>query len=139
MKAIIRNLLAVLAGLIAGSVVNITLVNMGPTIIPPPDGVDISSLDGLRDAMALFSPSHFLFPFLGHALGTLAGGFAAAKLAASHQLKLAMTIGAFFLVGGIAMVILVGGPVWFIALDLIVAYLPMSWLGGKLAGGKRKT
>ncbi|MDB4537528.1 efflux RND transporter permease subunit [Akkermansiaceae bacterium] len=29
--------------------------------------------------------------------------------------------------------ILVGGPVWFIALDLIVAYLPMAFIGGHLA------
>ena len=30
------------------------------------------------------------------------------------------------------MVRTVGGPAWFIAGDLALAYLPMAWLGGKL-------
>ena len=30
------------------------------------------------------------------------------------------------------MVCTVGGPVWFIIIDLVFAYLPMAFLGGKL-------
>ena len=37
---------------------------------------------------------------------------------------------AFFLLGGIAMVAMFGGPLWFNAVDLIGAYLPMAYLGG---------
>ncbi len=83
--------------------------------------------------MKMFTPPNFFFPFLGHELGTLAGAFAAAKLAASHQMKLALGIGVIFLIGGITMVVSCGGPMWFIATDLVLAYLPMGYLGGKLA------
>jgi hypothetical protein len=31
------------------------------------------------------------------------------------------------------MVVSLGGPTWFILLDLVVAYLPMGLLGGKIA------
>ena len=44
-----------------------------------------------------------------------------------------MAIGFAFLAGGVMMVLtLPATPVWFILLDLIVAYLPMAYLGYKL-------
>ena len=137
MNSVVRNILAVLAGLVAGSFVNIALVNIGPIVVPLPEGADVSTMETLRDSMALFTPANFLFPFLGHAVGTLAGAFVAAKLAASHPMKLALGIGVFFLVGGIAAIQMIGGPLWFQAADLLAAYIPMGYLGGMLAGATR--
>ena len=31
---------------------------------------------------------------------------------------------------------MIPGPTWFAALDLLVAYIPMGWLGGTLAGAR---
>lgn len=112
------------------------LVNIGPSVIPMPDGADISTMEGLQKSMALFTPANFLFPFLAHALGTLVGAFFAARLGVSHKRKLALGIGFFFLAGGTAMVIMVGGPLWFCISDLTLAYLPMGYLGG-LLGDRR--
>lgn len=137
MKTFALNTLAVIAGIIIGSIVNILLVNLGPVLVPLPEGADVSSMEGLRASMQLFSPLNFLFPFLGHALGTLVGSFIAAKLAASHALYLAMGIGAFFLMGGVAAASMIGAPVWFNLADLILAYLPMAYLGYRLAGSRR--
>jgi len=136
MKPIVRNILAVIAGIIAGSVVNMMLVNAGPKVVPLPEGADVSTMEGLKASMALFAPANFLFPFLGHALGTLVGASVAAKIAAGPAMKFGLGLGVWFLLGGLAMVVMVGGPVWFIVCDLVLAYLPMGWLGGKLAGGK---
>ncbi len=135
MNRIVRNILAVIVGFVVGSAVNLALVNLGMAIIPLPEGADTSTMEGLAEAMKSFTPANFLFPFLAHALGTLVGAFVAAKLAASHAMALALGIGAFFLLGGLTMVLMCGGPVWFVAADLILAYLPMGYLGGKLAGG----
>lgn len=134
MNPIIKNILAVIAGIIAGSVVNMGLVNIGPLIVPLPEGADVSSMEALAKSMAMFSPVNFLFPFLGHALGTLAGAFVAAKIAASHKMKFAIGLGVFFLLGGITAASMLGGPLWFIVADLVLAYIPMGFLGGKLAG-----
>jgi len=57
----------------------------------------------------------------------------AGLIAASHKMRFALGIGAFFLIGGIVMVISVPSPTWFAALDLLVAYIPMAYLGGKFA------
>lgn len=133
MNPIIRNILAVIAGWLIGSLVNVALVNLGPSIIPLPEGADISSMENLKASMQLFKPMNFLFPFLGHAIGTLVGAFIAAKLAVSHKKKFALGIGLLFFIGGIAAVFMMGGPTWFKALDLIMAYFPMAWLGSILA------
>ncbi|NNF35149.1 MAG: hypothetical protein HKN68_13630 [Saprospiraceae bacterium] len=133
MNPILRNILAVIAGIVIGSIINSGLVNLGPSIIPPPEGADLTTIDGIKASMELFEFKNFIFPFLAHALGTLAGAFAAAKLAANNNMKFALGIGAFFLLGGISVIMMVGGPLWFNILDLVVAYIPMGYLGGKLA------
>lgn len=137
MPPILRNILAVIAGLVGGSAVNMAIVMVGPMVIPPPEGVDMSDMDRLAENLKLLKPANFVPPLLAHALGTLVGAFIAAKIAVSHRMTLALVIGVFFLLGGITMVKMVGGPGWFIATDLIGAYLPMGYLGGLLGGGMR--
>ena len=138
MTTVARNVLAVLAGVVVGSLVNMGLVNIGPLVVPLPEGADVSTREGFRTSMDLFTPVNFVFPFLAHALGTLAGAFVAAKLAASHSAKLAIGIGVVFLIGGIAAASMLGGPLWFIVADLLVAYIPMAYLGAILAGATRR-
>jgi len=137
MHTIVRNILSPIVGFVVGSLVNIVLVNAGPHVVPLPEGADISTMEGLAESMELFTPANFLFPFLGHALGTLTGAFIAAKIATSHKMKFAIAIGVCFLLGGITMVTMVGGPLWFNAADLLLAYIPMGYLGGALAGATK--
>jgi len=136
MNPTVRNVLAVVAGLVIGSVVNMALINASGTVIPPPSSADVTTLEGLKASIHLFEPKHFIFPFLAHALGTLVGAAAAAFLAASSRLAIAMTIGALFLAGGTANVLMLPAPLWFDVVDLVGAYIPMAWLGWKLAARK---
>ncbi len=127
-----RGLLAVLAGLLAGGVVNMVIVVLGPMLIPPPAGVDPSDVESLRTSIHLFEPRHFLSPFLAHALGTLVGALVAALIACSYKLGIGLGVGVVNLAGGIAASVMIPAPAWFIAADLLLAYLPMAWLGVKL-------
>lgn len=136
MHPTMRNILAVAAGLVIGSMVNMGLISVSGTVIPPPHGADVTTMEGLKASMHLFEPKHFLFPFLAHALGTLVGAAVAALIAASRKFQLAMTIGAVFLAGGLASVLMLPSPIWFSALDLGGAYLPMAWIGWKLGARK---
>lgn len=136
MSTSIKNILAVVTGIILGAVANMALIIFGNVIIPPPEGVDVTSIESLQSSMHLFGPQNFIFPFLAHALGTLAGGFTAAKIAANRKVGLAIAVGVFFLLGGIYNAYALPAPTWFIVLDLVVAYIPMGWLGGKLATRK---
>jgi hypothetical protein len=137
MKTVGKNILVVIVGVVVGSLVNITLVNVGPYVVPLPDGADVSTMEKLRESINLFTPVNFLFPFLAHALGTLAGAFIAARFAASHHLMLALLIAVLFLAGGISAVNMLGGPMWFNITDLLLAYIPMGYLGATLAARTR--
>jgi hypothetical protein len=130
----LRNLLAIVAGFVVGSAVNMAIVVAGPTLIPPPPGVDLSSAEGLARAMPLLEPRHFLAPWLAHALGTLAGALVARLLSCRAATWPAYAVGVLFLLGGVAAAAMIPAPAWFIALDLLLAYLPMAWLGARIAG-----
>jgi len=134
MNPIFKNILAVVAGCAIGMLVNYALITLGTNLIPAPAGVDPNDVNSIKEHMHLYEFKHFITPFLGHALGTLAGAFTAAKMAAKYKLQIALAIGAFFLLGGIAMVMMLPSPTWFNILDLGMAYFPMGWLGAKLAG-----
>jgi hypothetical protein len=132
-RTIGRNTVAVLLGIAAGSVVNALIVKAGPFVIPPPAGADMTTFEGLRAAMARMSWEHFLFPWLAHALGTLAGAAVAARMAVSHRVAMAMIVGVWFLLGGLLVAWMLRGPAAFIVVDLLLAYLPMAYLGARLA------
>lgn len=133
MNPIIKNILAVIAGIAIGMAVNMGIITISGSIIPPPEGVNPSDMESLKASMHLFEPRHFIFPFLAHALGTLAGAYIAGMIAVNNKLIFAMVIGAFFLLGGIAAVFMLPSPTWFAVFDLVGAYIPMGWLGGTLA------
>ena len=128
-----RNTLAIIVGWLIGSGVNLGLVNLGHVIFPLP-GVDAQDMEALAAAVPTADPTFFLFPFLGHALGTLGGASVAALIATVRwQMRAALIIGVLFFLGGLAVNYLLPGPLWFTTLDLVVAYFPMAWLGGSLA------
>lgn len=133
MKTVVRNVVAFLLGIIAGTVVNMALVSLGPVVIPPPAGVNMSDAASLSSSIHLLEPRHFVFPFLAHALGTFTGAAVAFLVAASRRFAMALGVGVFFLLGGVAASTMIRAPMWFIALDLLLAYLPPAWLGGRVA------
>ena len=102
MPNLLRNVLAVLAGIVISGGVNMALVILSPSLIPPPAGVDVTNAESLGKAMHLFEPRHFVMPFLAHAVGTLAGALAAYLIAATYKAQIAYVIGVLYLCGGVA-------------------------------------
>lgn len=130
---ILRNLVAVVLGLLLGSAVNMALVYLGNEVVSPPPGADLTTAEGLREALPMLKPVHFLFPFMAHALGTLSGAWLAARISKVRRAGMAMLIGLFFFAGGVAAAFMIPAPTWFIATDLALAYFPMAWIGARLS------
>jgi len=137
MRTILRNIVAVIIGLATGGIVNMALVVIGPHVIPPPPGVDLTSTQSLSASIHLLQPRNFIFPFLAHALGTLVGALVAYLIAAGGRRWFAYGIGFVSLAGGIAAACMIPAPAWFVTLDLVVAYLPMAWLATRLGARLR--
>ena len=132
MNPIIKNILAVIAGWLGGSAVNMGLIQIGHTLFPIM-GIDPNDMGALADVMPTLGFEYFIFPFLAHALGTLVGAAIAWWIAANHKMKFSLGIGGLFLLGGIMVTYMLPGPTWFAAADIILAYIPMAWFGGKIA------
>ena len=132
MNPIIKNILAFVIGWLGGSAVNMGLVQAGHSVFPI-EGVDPNDMEALAAVMPTLGFENFIFPFLAHALGTLIGAIIAGFIAASHKMKLSLGIGGFFLLGGIAVNYMLPGPTWFAVVDILIAYIPMAWIGGKIA------
>lgn len=130
---ILRNILSVILGWFVGSGVNMGLVMLGHTVFPGPEGMDPNNMESLKEFMPQMGAEHFIFPFLAHALGTLVGAILAGLIAGSKKMVFAMVIGGFFFLGGIAVSFMVPAPTWFTILDLLLAYIPMGFLGGQIA------
>ena len=110
MNSTLRNILAVIAGLVIGSIVNMGLVMLGPNVIPPPAGLDVTDAVALKASAHLLEPKHFVFPFLAHALGTLVGALCAFLIATGRRSAMALVVGAIFLGGGIAVARMIPAP-----------------------------
>ena len=132
MNPILKNVLAVIIGWVGGSVINIALVHT-VNIVYPIAGIDPSDMDALVEILPTLDYNYFIFPFLAHAIGTLVGALIAGLIAPKNKMKFSLVVGVLFLIGGILVNYILPGPTWFTILDLVVAYLPMAWIGGKLA------
>jgi len=124
----IRNILSIVVGLVIGSIVNMSIVIAGSSLVTPPPGVDVSDPESMAQSIHLFEAHHFVTPFLAHALGTLAGALIAYAVAKSYKERFSYSVGGIFLIGGIAASFIIPAPLWFIATDLIFAYIPMAWI-----------
>lgn len=58
----VKNVLAVIAGIVIGGFVNMGLITISGSVIPPPAGVDVTDMESLKASMHLFEPRHFIFP-----------------------------------------------------------------------------
>jgi hypothetical protein len=133
MKNILQNILAFIAGVFIGGSVNMGIIMISDSVIALPEGIEPGNMESLVANFHLFEPINLLMPFLAHALGALAGAFIAAKIAATYKVQFALSIGFIFLLGGIQMATLLPAPLWFDIADLGFAYIPMAYLGYRLA------
>ena len=129
----IKSLFVFFIALFMGMGVNMGMIYLGSWLVPLPEGVSTSSREELKAALPLLNPQHFIFPFLAHAMGTLFSAFFVTAWSTNNQLRSSIILGGIFFLGGLATIIGMPSPLWFSAVDLILAYFPMAWAGYKMA------
>jgi hypothetical protein len=136
--SIFKRTILIFLSIFIGAQLNGALLNLGSNLIPPPEGFNLNSVEGLKAAAPFLEAKHYLFPFLAHALGTLISALLITRFLKTQQLFYSLAAGILFLMGGVAMVVMLPGtPLWFILLDLIGAYIPMAYLGYNIAAPKK--
>lgn len=131
MNHTLRIALALMAGLIAAFIFNsVTLQLLESLTGMVPDGE--MSPEQFADHIAGLEPWQFMVPFAAHVIGSFAGGFIAASLSKTQPEVLAVAVGLLHLAGGVANVVMIPHPIWFVILDLTLAYVPVAWLAYKI-------
>ncbi|MFZ9689257.1 MAG: hypothetical protein ACO3DS_05410 [Phycisphaerales bacterium] len=135
-RRVLWSIIGVVTGALVGAFANGVTLNAGTALIPPPAGVNHQNIESINASIAQYSAAQLMVPFAAHAVGALLGGAIAWAIARGRTAGMvsAIVVGALFLAGGVTMVVtLPNTPAWFAAMDLIGAYLPMAWLGTRIA------
>lgn len=121
----LRNIGAVIAGLIAGNVINMAIVMLNMQLFPGPEGLDMNDPDQMQAYIAELPTVAMLIAMVAHLSQAALGGWVAARLAGSRPRVLAMIIGVLTVVGSIANHAMIGGPTWMLVelpLELALAW-----------------
>lgn len=128
----LRNLIAAIAGVIAGIVVISFVQWLSHLLVPLPPGFDSADPEALARLVAEMPPLAFVLLELSYVAGALCSGFLAARLARTRPMALALIMGAVFTLFNIANQIQIPHPAWLAVLTTIT-FLPLAWLGGRMA------
>lgn len=132
---IVKSILAIIVGVVIGSVVNGGIIFLSNAIFGAPEGMDLFDAESVKAHADKLTTANFVGTLLAHQLGTLVGSFVAAKIAPAGKMIFAIVIGAWFLLGGLYAISLIPAPIWFVVADLVL-YIPLAFTGGKLALGR---
>lgn len=68
---ILKRTIVILLSIFIGAQVNGAFLTLGTNLIPPPEGCNLNTMDGLKAAVPFLEAKHYLFPFLAHAILSL--------------------------------------------------------------------
>ena len=132
----IRNVFAVVGGLVVGGVVNMGLIQLNTRVFyPMPAGLDMNDTDQFNAYLATLPTLAFIVVIIAHLGQAFVGGWVAAVFGESRHMLLAIIVGALSLAGGIMAMMMFKGPDWMI-IELPL-YLLVAWFAGRLAQMRR--
>lgn len=135
MSPAVRNILAIIAGIVLGIIVNMGISNVAFMMVEFPENInreDPEAILAFVEGLPASSPL-WLLSMLAHVAGTAIGGLVTSRIAVTGHVRLALGVGIFFLIGGILNKLQITHPIA-IAIADVVLYIPAAWFGWKLAG-----
>ena len=124
-----RNAGAILLGLMVGMMVNMALIEVNMRVVfPMPDGVDMADPEAFGAFIATLPAAAFILVIAAHLGQAFIGGWLAARLGASHPMRLALIVGAVTLAGGVGALMMIPGPSWLV-LELPFYMIVAHWAG----------
>lgn len=131
----IRRILAVVLGIVAGSAFNMAMVTASHAAFPLPEGIDPNDFEAFKGYVETHGmPTGALIMVLvAHAGGSLVSGFVCGLVAMRSWYVAAIGLGLLWTCGGIAMLMMLPAPTWFAVAD-VALYVPAALLGVRMGG-----
>lgn len=127
----IRNILAVIIGIVLGILTIGLIESIGHNLFPvPQDIVQTAENQDTEALFALISPQMLLFVLLAYLLGSFFGGLITSLI--SKRIMSSIITGGVIMLGGVINLFMIPHPMWFILVSFVV-YIPFAFIGGLLA------
>ena len=130
----LKNILAVLGGVLAGFVGVMVFEMAGHLLFPVPGyaELDITDPEALRAFAATIPLVNQIALMVGWAGAAIAAGFVARKIKGDLSLILNLIAGGIFILPSVYNLYMIPSPIWMWVIGIAV-WLPGAWLGRKLA------
>ncbi|WP_449397689.1 hypothetical protein [Chryseobacterium wanjuense] len=132
----LRRILAVIAGIIVGSIGIWLIERVGHSLYPFPEGLKPTDIEGFKTYVENLPFMGKFIVILGYALGALLSGFVATKVANNNKPTAAIICGIIFMFFTIYNMVVLPTPIWFWVLGIVVWGLVL--VGYKLALNKNR-
>jgi hypothetical protein len=109
-KQIFLGILALIAGILAGGMVVVTVEALGHRVYPFPADLDLNDPKALGEYIAQLPAGAFLFVLLAYALGALAGSMVASLIGGRTP---GIIVGALLCLFGFLNLAMIPHPIWF--------------------------
>ncbi|WP_344826679.1 hypothetical protein [Chryseobacterium ginsenosidimutans] len=132
----IKRILAVIGGILVGSIGVWLMERLGHSLYPFPAGLKPDDLEGFKKYVENLPFMGKFIVILGYALGALVSGFVATKIAGNGKPAAAIICGVIFTFFTIYNMVMLPTPIWFWILGILVWGLVLA--GYKLALNKTR-
>lgn len=135
---VLRSVAAVVVGFVAASIVMMIVETINGRVLHPQlakAAEGMTDREAVRALLATVPVSAFLVVVAGWVLGSVAGGWLAARLAGRSGITHGLALGALLTLAGVANNLMVPPPLWFWFASLVVL-LPSAYAGARLAQGR---
>lgn len=135
MRSALKSTAAIVAGFVAASIVMMFVETMNGRVFYPElgrAGEGITDREALRALLAAAPVGAFLVVITGWALGSVAGGWLAARIAGRSGITHGLALGVLLTLAGVANNLMLPPPLWFWIASLAVL-LPSAYAGARVA------
>lgn len=129
----LRNILAGIAGVVAGGLAVFALETLGHIILPLPEGLEIdpTDMESVRAAASQIPAINKLAVVIAWFGGAVVAGWVASLVSQSGKRLVPLICGGILMLGGLANLVSIPSPIWMWVLGL-AAFLPGAWLGARM-------
>jgi hypothetical protein len=127
----LRSVLAIFGGLMAGFWLILGITKLGNRFYPPPTWLDYSKPETIERTIRETPTGMLMFLLLAWGVGTFISAGIAARIAPSWKIGHGMIIGGLFLFNSLGQTAALPYPLWF-KIAGPALFLPMAYLGARL-------